>query len=128
MSQNCKLESRDGYTYLVGRFPEYVLNFVRFKIPAKYKKIDKETNQYGIQDSYFSKIKDSFTPHISTKLAAKSSPYAILYLTDTAPIEVVKAAYRALSKMYHPDLNPGNEDKMIMINEAYNSILTSEEL
>lgn len=52
-----------------------------------------------------------------------TSNWDVLYLKETAPIEVVKAAYKALAKLYHPDINPDNVDKMSKINVAYESIL-----
>ncbi len=55
--------------------------------------------------------------------------YAILEITSSASLEVIKAAYRALVKKYHPDNNENNlqDNKDISdINEAY-EILSNEE-
>ena len=54
-----------------------------------------------------------------------SDPYKVLGLNPGASDEEVKAAYRALAKKYHPDLNPGNERaaaRMNEINAAYDQI------
>lgn len=47
--------------------------------------------------------------------------YAILGVLPTAEDFVIEAAYRALSKRYHPDRYNGSDahDKMIAINEAF---------
>lgn len=48
--------------------------------------------------------------------------YDILSVAADAPPEVVKAAYRALSQKFHPDLNPGNPSAaraMAIINASY---------
>ncbi len=48
--------------------------------------------------------------------------YDNLKVARDAPIEVISAAYRTLSKKYHPDNNPGNADAariMTIINAAY---------
>jgi curved DNA-binding protein CbpA len=47
--------------------------------------------------------------------------YAILGVLPTTEIEVIKAAYRALSKLYHPDVYKGSDAKakMVDLNEAY---------
>jgi curved DNA-binding protein CbpA len=48
--------------------------------------------------------------------------YDNLGVSHNAPDDVIKAAYRTLSKKHHPDLNPGNLDapgKMKSINESY---------
>jgi DnaJ-class molecular chaperone len=52
--------------------------------------------------------------------------YAILGVAPTAPVEVIRAAYRALAKMYHPDNGEtGNRKKFEACKEAYD-ILTDE--
>lgn len=50
------------------------------------------------------------------------SLYEILGVFPTAEPEIVKAAYMAIVKKYHPDINPGNTDaakRMSMANTAY---------
>ena len=49
-------------------------------------------------------------------------PYKILKVDPSADEEVVSAAYRALSKKYHPDLNksPEAQTQMQAVNKAYN--------
>lgn len=55
--------------------------------------------------------------------------YEILGVSDTASKEVIKKAYIALAKKYHPDTTTFDigyaEDKMKEINEAY-SVLSDE--
>ncbi len=49
-------------------------------------------------------------------------PYDILGVSRTATDDEIKAAYRALAKKYHPDLNPGKKDietKFKEVNGAY---------
>ena len=48
--------------------------------------------------------------------------YSILQVSRYASSEELKQAYRRLTKLYHPDLNPGNpmaEEKIKEINKAY---------
>ena len=50
------------------------------------------------------------------------SHYENLRVARNAPPEVIRAAYRALSQRYHPDLNPGDADAarvMSLLNVAY---------
>lgn len=49
------------------------------------------------------------------------NPYAILYVTEDAPLEVVKAAYKALVSIHHPDAG-GSEEAMCKLNEAFSTI------
>ena len=48
--------------------------------------------------------------------------YKVLQVDTEAESEVIDAAYRALSKKYHPDINRAadSEDRMAQINSAYN--------
>lgn len=46
-------------------------------------------------------------------------PYAALHLLPTAPPEVVKAAYKALATISHPDKEGGDVVAMQNINRAY---------
>ena len=52
-------------------------------------------------------------------------PYKVLGISPDASDDEVKKAYRDLTKKYHPDLNPGDENaakKMNEINAAYDQI------
>jgi hypothetical protein len=49
------------------------------------------------------------------------NPYQTLFLDSKAPMEVVKAAYKALSRKHHPDVG-GDADKFRTITDAYRRI------
>jgi|SRR6185503_4832051 len=48
-------------------------------------------------------------------------PYALLHVRNNAPIEVIEAAYRALSKLFHPD-RTGATGTQQALNEAIDYI------
>ena len=55
-------------------------------------------------------------------MANKRDYYEVLGVDKKADAETIKKAYRALTKKYHPDLNPGDktaEEKFKEVNEAY---------
>ena len=52
--------------------------------------------------------------------------YKILEIQPNASAEAIKKAYRRLSKLYHPDINPRGAEQFKNINEA-NSILSDAE-
>src|SRR5579859_1767746 len=45
--------------------------------------------------------------------------YQVLGVSDTATDKEIGKAYRKLAKQYHPDANPGSEDKFKEISAAY---------
>jgi len=45
--------------------------------------------------------------------------YARLWLLPGAPPEVVRAAYKTLAQLHHPDKENGDEEAMKLLNEAY---------
>ena len=47
--------------------------------------------------------------------------YAVLFLTEKAPWEVIVSAYRSLALMHHPDRG-GNEETLKEINRAFDSL------
>ncbi len=50
--------------------------------------------------------------------ANRRNYYRVLHVQPDAPAEVIKAAYRALMSLHHPDKG-GDAEKAILVNEAY---------
>jgi hypothetical protein len=50
-----------------------------------------------------------------------ASPFQTLHLLPDAPPELVKAAYKTLAKIHHPDAR-GDSEKMVAINRAFEII------
>lgn len=109
-------------------------------LPASYRKYDVDTCSWLV---WHTKIKDlvaiaySFYEVDTSKLPdewtrgteqapspVQDSPYAELYLLDKAPFTVVKAAYKALLLVHHPDHNDGVGDqvKLNKVIAAYREI------
>jgi curved DNA-binding protein CbpA len=53
--------------------------------------------------------------------------YKILQVDPEAHIDVVRAAYRVLARMYHPDVQGGTSDKMIALNNAW-AVISDEKM
>ena len=49
--------------------------------------------------------------------------YQILQVKHTATSAEIKAAYRNLAKLFHPDKNPAAEEKFKQIKEAYETLI-----
>src|SRR2546422_9909515 len=52
--------------------------------------------------------------------------YKVLGVPEHATQKEIKAAYRRLSKQYHPDQNPGSEDRFKDVSAAYDVIGDAE--
>jgi hypothetical protein len=52
----------------------------------------------------------------------KAAPYRVLGVNPSAEEQVIKAAYKAMAKLFHPDVAGGSNEKMAEINEAYKQI------
>ena len=49
--------------------------------------------------------------------------YQILQIKPTATYAEIKAAYRRMAKLFHPDKNPHAEEKFKLIKEAYETLI-----
>lgn len=54
------------------------------------------------------------------------SAYDILGLTTDASTDEIKRAYKRLAKTYHPDVESGDEQKFIEVQDAYRSLLEED--
>lgn len=62
-----------------------------------------------------------------SEVSALSPYYQILGMPEHADLDAIKRAYRALARLYHPDVNSdsGADERMKRINEAYQQIVAS---
>lgn len=99
-----------------------------FDAREKYRK--KQREQYNrrnkaYENNWYNEYKKNERHYNKTNKSGNGShsgPHSKLYLLNNAPIEVVKAAYRALSLLHHPD-HGGDEERMKEINNALDKIL-----
>ena len=78
---------------------------------------------------HFNNVQKYGKKRLGVSPSAQSLPeYKTLFLIPNAPKEVVLAAYRALSHLYHPDVNksPDATTKMKEINIAKDKIMRGE--
>ena len=50
---------------------------------------------------------------------AANEPWVTLHLQPTAPPELVRAAFKTLAQLHHPDKPGGDTSKMQAVNNAY---------
>jgi len=126
-------------------------NLIRYSIkPLSYRKWSKEKNCWSIHKSKlpitvfiarkyyqhidYSSLSEELQIFIVQETKERSSgvvkeeklkvenPYTKLHLLESAPIEVVKASYKALVLLYHSDRG-GDEEVLKEINLAYTEII-----
>lgn len=114
-------------------FDRILVERLKTEIPAYARTFVPETKEWIVEATYAARavrlLQEHFpdargvnAPHQTPSSASdRDVEYATLYVIPDAPPEVVKAAYRALSKLYHPDRG-GDGAAMQRINEAYSQI------
>lgn len=102
---------------------------LKLSIPAKKRMYDNNDKCWYIVKDQFDKLCHLLDQYFDETILldfpaheVSSSSYAMLYLIDSAPLEVVRAAYKALAVKYHPDKG-GDVTVMQSINQAYKDIL-----
>lgn len=108
---------------------------IKVEIPKEYRRWDSEEKVWAVSylyedalihlcETYYDGVvqygRQAYTP-----VTQPPQEYATLHLLTSAPREVVMAAYRALSKLYHPDVSqkPDAAEKMKEINIAFDRIM-----
>jgi len=140
------LESEDNvWVRLVGRIPSSFIDFLRYGIkPATYRRWEPAKKSWYVHwqrlpmvahaarvhfDAVdWSRLSDQLQMHIAstksvgnTPSASKATPYTLLHVTEDAPMAVIRAAYKALAVIHHPDRG-GDTAKMAEITTAYDNI------
>lgn len=78
-----------------------------------------------IQIKLVSRIKSNVEDESFLYRRPDLGPYGVLYLLDMAPMEVVKASYKALVLKHHPD-HGGDPEEFRKVQEAYDEIVGSK--
>lgn len=107
---------------------------LKASIPFNHRKWDPDSKLWWVDDAHFStalRLAHRFFDDVRDRTgdpepkaestSALANPYSVLYLLPTAPTPVVKAVYRCLAKMCHPDAG-GDAERMKLINRAYEAI------
>ena len=108
------------------------------RIPKEYRYWDKDERVWVVNYSYEKAILDLCSEYFDrvikygkkrysapTAITSPSPAYQTLHLLPSAPKELIVAAYRVLSKLYHPDINKETNatEKMKRINVAFDEIM-----
>ncbi len=111
----------------IGALKENIPHYYREWLPAlKFWWIDRlfYPTALRLARRYFTQViaKDDYSePAAPPPPPPPANPYGALYLLPTAPQPVVRAVYKVLAKLHHPDVG-GDPELMKTINLAYEAI------
>jgi hypothetical protein len=119
---------------LAAPFHRGFVDSLKLQIPVSYRRWDPESKTWFVASPYDPtalRILRAYFPNadIGDKPGERASftqhhgctcddDHKALYVCQSAPLEVVKAAYKALAKAHHPDAG-GNARDMQRLNSAY---------
>lgn len=116
--------------------PKAVDEYIRFKIPAKFRVYAEQWHVHADYLGVISKLFDragisidsSAVPAyiLQSDQALVQGPYETLFLRQGAPQIVVDAVWKALAKHYHPDVSTGNNELFLKYKKAYDMIKNKE--
>jgi len=130
--------------YLSFKYNPNVVEDLKFDLPVYSRGWDPERRAWRIAEDYadeaFHILRDydyyihqfeeperepsgwTNVPHDKPKSPPPALPaHTVLHVAADAPPEVIRAAYRAMAKLYHPDAG-GSEAKMKEINDAWTKL------
>jgi len=98
------------------------LQYIKYSVPKIYRNLEDQV--WFVHEKYIDgvrQLQDEQTTKITSKVI--SDPYAVLHLRPTAPPAIIKAAWRELAKLLHPD-HGGNSEEFLRAKEAYEILTT----
>jgi hypothetical protein len=111
-----------------------MLEDLKAAIPYRFRNWDPARKVWTIAPAYADLAIELFLHHFPTAETPRrgrsrttatappaGSPFAVLHLRETAPPQLVDAAYRCLAKLHHPDVN-GDATTMRQLTEAHEEL------
>jgi len=135
--------SGEGEVYVYFDYDPTVVDAVKFAVPLGHRRWSPEQRRWVISEEFWPRLRKALTDYglFSSgefeelernkrrgAIGGGDAVWATLHLRRGAPPEVVKAAYLALAKLYHPDWANDDADrtertaKMTKINVAYEAL------
>lgn len=107
--------------FSVIRPTQKVAAYIRYGIHVKYRKY--ESGVWYVHQKFYDNVKQLATPDttFSTGEVIKD-PHAVLHLRPTAPPAIIKAVWRELAKLLHPD-HGGDPEAFQRAKEAYEMLV-----
>lgn len=121
------LKCKPGWFKIVSPYHHDFVEALKTVIPPSMRVWNGGDKSWEVRDSYLTDIislLQAFFDEVEQDLTTPTDPngtYPELFLLATAPDELVKAAYKCLAVLYHPDRG-GDPIKMSALNVCYDKI------
>jgi hypothetical protein len=106
-------------------FNQAMVDGIKERVPSRARKWSPEDRKWYFKDDVIDIVAFLAVAHCGRYVHVESleedapvEAYAALHLLPSAPGDLVKAAYRIMSKLHHPDTG-GTTREMQRVNEAY---------
>jgi|688.fasta_scaffold02732_11 hypothetical protein len=97
-----------------------VLRYIKYSIPNAYRNM--VNGVWYVHEKYVDSIRQ-IDASAAASTEQPSDPYAVLHLLPTAPPAIIKAAWRELAKILHPD-HGGDSEAFMRAKTAYETLMT----
>lgn len=126
-----KLSPAEDNFVTVSQAPARVDKFIRYEVAPDYRYYAE--GAWHVHLKYLQAVVDYAGAEIDTQklpanitralnIETSMDPYSVLHVTKSAPLCVVKAAYKALSLFVHPDQG-GTTEQSVQLNKAYQRVI-----
>lgn len=126
------VEGTGGFVTVSG-LNKKLTNYIRYEVAPDYRYF--EHGSWHVHLSFAEELIEYAVKFCGVEVDASRAPanlrnscgaenaWAILHLRESAPLSVVKAAYRVLSFEAHPDRG-GSGEKAVQLNNAYQKVIS----
>lgn len=112
----------DGGYWLETPYQPDFVRYLKLRLPKYARKWNPERRMWWVAEEHIEEaievVRRFFDEVTIPELVEQGDAWAILWLRPGAPPEVIKAAYRTLAVLHHPD-HGGDKTTMQRINLAY---------
>ena len=130
------VEQAPPWLYCTFQYNPEVVEDLKFDLPTYSRSWDPDRRAWRISEDVFDEVKRIFRTYDYYIYNTPKDPpgnhpppaeppalpaHRVLHVAADAPPEVIRAAYRAMSKLHHPDTG-GDEVRMKEINDAWEKL------
>ena len=117
------LIAKNDQWYYVKSPGSKIIEYLRRGVPQSYRYYNADTSCWVVHTSYAQSV--AKLGGVTLTAYKTDDPYAILHLLPTAPEAIIKAAWREMAKMLHPDCG-GDAEQFKRAKDAYEKLISKK--